>query len=71
MMGKSLTDKLNELPGARRDRLHAEYLTRQQLRKAKKLTQTQLAETLNIPFVKRPSPRCAGITRMTTPCWGN
>ncbi len=54
-MDKSLTDKLNELPDARRerilaeaDRLHAEYLTLQELRKAKKLTQTQLAETLNI-----------------------
>lgn len=54
-MGTSLTDKLNELPSARRnrilaeaDRLHAEYLTLQELRKAKKLTQTQLAETLNI-----------------------
>ena len=54
-MGKSLTEKLNEFPVARRDRilaeadrLHAEYLTLQELRKARKLTQTQLAETLNI-----------------------
>lgn len=54
-MGKSLNDKLNELPEARRerilaeaDRLHAEYLTLQELRKAKKLTQAQLAEVLNI-----------------------
>ncbi len=54
-MGKSLNDKMNELPGARRerilaeaDRLHAEYLTLQELRKAKKLTQVQLAEVLNI-----------------------
>ena len=54
-MGKSLTDKLNELPEARRDRilteadrLHAEYLTLQELRKAKQLTQVQLAEVLNI-----------------------
>lgn len=54
-MGKSLTDKLNEFPVARRDRilaeadrLHGEYLTLQELRKARKLTQTQLAETLNI-----------------------
>lgn len=54
-MGKSLNDKMNELPAARRerilaeaDRLHAEYLTLQELRKAKKLTQVQLAETLNI-----------------------
>ena len=54
-MNKSLNEKLNELPEARRDRiiaeadrLHAEYLTLQELRKAKKLTQTQLAEVLNI-----------------------
>ena len=54
-MGKSLNDKMNELPAARRerilteaDRLHAEYLTLQELRKAKKLTQVQLAEVLNI-----------------------
>ena len=54
-MGKSLNDKLNELPEARRerilaeaDRLHAEYLTLQELRKAKQLTQAQLAEVLNI-----------------------
>ena len=54
-MGKSLNDKLNELPDARRerilveaDRLYVEYFTLQQLRKAKKLTQAQLAEVLNI-----------------------
>jgi transcriptional regulator with XRE-family HTH domain len=54
-MGKSLNEKMNELPAARRerilaeaDRLHAEYLTLQELRKAKKLTQVQLAEVLNI-----------------------
>jgi len=54
-MGKSLNDKMNELPAARRerilaeaDRLHTEYLTLQELRKAKKLTQVQLAEVLNI-----------------------
>ena len=54
-MGKSLTDKLNALPKARRERieaeanrLHAEYLTLQELRKAQQLTQVQLAETLNI-----------------------
>ncbi|WP_374765230.1 XRE family transcriptional regulator [Yunchengibacter salinarum] len=54
-MGKPLNDKLNELPEARRerilveaDRLHAEYLTLQELRKAKQLTQTQLAELLNV-----------------------
>lgn len=54
-MGKSLNDKMNELPAVRRerilaeaDRLHEEYLTLQELRKAKKLTQVQLAEALNI-----------------------
>ena len=54
-MGKSLNDKLNELSEARRerilveaDRLHAEYRTLQELRKAKKFTQAQLAEVLNI-----------------------
>ena len=52
---KSLDDKLNEFSKVRRerilaeaDRLHAEYLTLQKLRKAKKFTQTQLAETLNV-----------------------
>ena len=45
-MGSSLNEKLNRLPEARRehilaeaDRLQAEYLTLQKLRKAKKLTQ--------------------------------
>ena len=54
-MGKSLKEKLNALPAARRkrilaeaDRLYAEYLALQDLRKARKLTQTQLAEVLNI-----------------------
>ena len=54
-MGKSLNEKLDALPEARRDRiiaeadrLHAEYLTLQELRKAKELTQTQLAVALNI-----------------------
>lgn len=54
-MGTSLNEKLDDLPEARRkrvlaeaDRLHAEYLTLQELRKAKKLTQAQLAEVLNI-----------------------
>ena len=54
-MGKSLKEKLDALPGARRDRilaeadrLRAEYLTLQELRKAKKLAQTQLAEILDI-----------------------
>lgn len=47
-MGKSLKEKLDALPEARRDRilaeadrLRAEYLTLQELRKAKKLAQTQ------------------------------
>ena len=54
-MGKSLKEKLDALPEARRDRIlaeaarfRAEYLTLQELRKAKKLTQTQLAEILDI-----------------------
>ena len=44
-MGKSLNEKLNELPEDRRerifaeaDRLHDEYLTLQELRKDKRLT---------------------------------
>ena len=54
-MARSLKDKLATLDPARRaaikaeaDRLHAEYLTLQELRKAKKLTQVQLAETLGV-----------------------
>ena len=54
-MGKSLNDKMIELSEARRERilvetgrLHAEYRTLQELRKAKKLTHAQLAEMLNI-----------------------
>ena len=54
-MARSLKDKLEILDPARRaaieaeaDRLHAEYLTLQELRKAKKLTQVQLAETLGV-----------------------
>ena len=54
-MAQSLNKKLSELPAARRerilaetDRLHAEYLTLQELRKAMKLTQEQLAEMLKI-----------------------
>lgn len=54
-MARSLKDKLETLDPARRaaieteaDRLHAEYLTLQELRKAKKLTQVQLAETLGV-----------------------
>ena len=54
-MGKSLKEKLDALPEARRDRilaeadrLRTEYLALQELRKAKKLIQTQLAEILDI-----------------------
>ena len=54
-MARSLKDKLATLDPARRaaieaeaDRLHAEYLTLQELRKAKQLTQVQLAETLGV-----------------------
>jgi DNA-binding XRE family transcriptional regulator len=54
-MGKTLREKMAGLDPDRRarieaeaDRLHAEYLTLQDLRKAKELTQVQLAETLGI-----------------------
>lgn len=54
-MAKSLEDNLARLGADRRakieaeaDRLHAEYLTLQELRKARDLTQVQLAETLGI-----------------------
>lgn len=54
-MGRSLNEKLDELPADRRerilaetDRLHAEYLTLQELRKAREMTQVQLAQVLNI-----------------------
>lgn len=54
-MGRSLNEKLNQIPHERRqrilaeaERLHAEYLTLQDLRKAKMLTQAQLAESLKI-----------------------
>lgn len=54
-MARSLKEKLATLDPARRavieaeaDRLHAEYLTLQELRKAKQLTQVQLAETLGV-----------------------
>ena len=54
-MGRPLDEIMNQLPEDRRnrviaesDRLEAEYLTLQMLRKAKKLTQAQLADSLNI-----------------------
>ena len=54
-MARTLQDKLATLDSARRAgieaeaaRLHTEYLTLQELRKAKALTQVQLAETLGI-----------------------
>lgn len=54
-MARTLKDKLAALGPARRagveaeaDRLHTEYLTLQELRKAKDLTQVQLAQTLGI-----------------------
>lgn len=54
-MAGSLQEKLATLDPGRRarieaeaDRLHTEYLTLQELRKARELTQVQLAETLGI-----------------------
>ncbi|TDX19712.1 helix-turn-helix transcriptional regulator [Rhodovulum visakhapatnamense] len=54
-MARTLNDKLAALDPARRagieaeaDRLQAEYLTLRELRKARELTQVQLAETLGI-----------------------
>lgn len=54
-MARSLQNKLATLDPARRaqieaeaERLHTEYLTLQELRKARELTQVQLAETLGI-----------------------
>lgn len=54
-MARSLQEKLATLDPARRagieaeaEHLHTEYLTLQELRKAKALTQVQLAETLGI-----------------------
>lgn len=54
-MGQYLTDKLSELPAARRehilaevDHLDTESLSLQELRKTKRLTQAQLAEVLNV-----------------------
>lgn len=54
-MARTLKDKMATLDPARRasveaeaDRLHTEYLTLQELRKAKEMTQVQLAKTLGI-----------------------
>lgn len=54
-MARTLKDKLAALDPARRagveaeaDRLHMEYLTLQELRKAREMTQVQLAQTLGI-----------------------
>lgn len=54
-MARRLQEKLGTLDPNRRarieaeaDRLHTEYLTLQELRKARDLTQVQLAETLGI-----------------------
>ena len=54
-MGEYLKEKMAQLSPERQKRigdeaqkLHAEYLTLQELRKAKELTQVQLAETLGI-----------------------
>ena len=69
-MARSLKDKLATLDPARRaaieaeaDRLHAEYLTLQELRKAKKLTQVQLAETLGV------QQAFGGVSRVIAPIW--
>ena len=54
-MGTTLTEKLAELPADRRgrieeeaERLHQGYLTLKDLRRAKELTQVQLAEVLGV-----------------------
>jgi DNA-binding XRE family transcriptional regulator len=54
-MARTLKEKMATLDPARRasveaeaDRLHTEYLTLQELRKAKEMTQVQLAKTLGI-----------------------
>jgi DNA-binding XRE family transcriptional regulator len=54
-MATTLRERMAQLPPERRarieaeaDRLHAEYLTLKDLRKAKALTQEQVAETLGI-----------------------
>ena len=54
-MAKTLREKLASLPPERRarieaeaERLHAEYLTLKELRKAKEMTQEQLAKALGV-----------------------
>lgn len=54
-MATTLRDKMKGLPAARRaridaetERLHDEYRTLQELRKARDLTQVEIAKTLNI-----------------------
>jgi transcriptional regulator with XRE-family HTH domain len=54
-MATTLREKLAQLPPERRgrieaeaDRLHGEYLTLKDIRKARELTQAQLAETLGV-----------------------
>ena len=54
-MATTLRDKMKGLPPERRaridaetDRLHAEYKTLQELRKARELTQVEIARALNI-----------------------
>ncbi len=54
-MATTLREMVNELPAERRarieaeaDRLHEEYKTLQELRKARDLTQVEIAKTLNI-----------------------
>jgi transcriptional regulator with XRE-family HTH domain len=54
-MARTLRDKMATLDAGRRarieaeaDRLHAEYLTLQELRKAKAMTQVQLADVLGV-----------------------
>ena len=66
-MARSLKDKLATLDPARRatieaeaDRLHAEYLTLQERRKARKMTQVQLAENPTEAHRRRQlTPFCA------------
>jgi DNA-binding XRE family transcriptional regulator len=55
VMARTLREKMDRLPAGRRarveaeaERLHAEYLTLQDLRKAKAMTQVRLAATLGV-----------------------